>query len=325
MAKYELLEIEEGDFKGFYRIKALVSSKSFKKEEVGGIVASKDSLSQEGECWLRKDSFILDNAKVSGDILIEKSSIKGDAIINGNGRINSSLIKDKAYLKGNFLILSAYILGNSIIEGDVKISFSNIENNAIVRSLTQHNVNDVNDFKIIIEGFSLIKNNAKIEGDNITISYSSVENQAIINGNTILNTSKLKENTRIEETNFKKKIQYSNIVGAIVKEDVTDGFLVGPALILSPVYGKDDIIFLDIKIDNKVHYMTYNKKYDMWALDIKHLFEGTFRSKELLKKLKEKDMLPKKVRENFIYNIRRGFRANLEYNGFIKGIFKMIF
>lgn len=44
--------------------------------------------------------------------------------------------------------------------------------------------------------------------------------------------------------------------------------------------------------------MTYNKKYDMWALDIKHLFEGTFRSKELLKKLK-KDMLPKKQRISY--------------------------
>ena len=65
-----------------YRIKALRSFRDVEAGEVGGFVAKKENLSQEGDCW------VYDNAKVCGDAKVwGDAEVWGDAKVYGNAEV----------------------------------------------------------------------------------------------------------------------------------------------------------------------------------------------------------------------------------------------
>lgn len=129
--KYEILHndyiIVNRNIK-LYRIIALrdISTNScyIKKGEIGGFVESYDNLSQEGNCWIEKNSYVYENAKVVEDSIIQSSSyvygfsmIKGSAITNSN--IQDCCISDSSVTESK--------LNDCTITNESEIIKSNIQ------------------------------------------------------------------------------------------------------------------------------------------------------------------------------------------------------
>lgn len=80
--KYELIP---SDIEGYYKVKALRDFGLVKAGDIGGYVQSEKNLSQEGDCWVFKDCFASENAKVSDNaIVMNNSYISGNAKVYGN-------------------------------------------------------------------------------------------------------------------------------------------------------------------------------------------------------------------------------------------------
>lgn len=128
--KYELIETNERDFPGLYRVKALMDFGDIKAGDIGGFVSSEENLSQEGRCWIYDNAIVeddaqviefaqvRDNAKISGNAIIE-GIVKGRAIIRGNVHINyRTEISDKVAIGGNVDLSHCKIQDNVILYGD---------------------------------------------------------------------------------------------------------------------------------------------------------------------------------------------------------------
>ena len=246
--KYELTEeTMEYDGHTLHRIKALKSFRTLKndywgytinKGDLGGWVESEKNLSQEGNCWIRDNSKVYGEAKITDDRVINESEIHNGVTAGGRGVINRSKISGciLIYSGSNVVIISdSEIYGDNIVIGDnsdVKESYISGDN-------------------ICISGNSSIHSNSKISGE-ITIHDSYIEKSHIsgavlVNNSTISNSIiKTKYHSDIEYRNdieygiiiFSSTIRYSNIYrNKITKFDST--------IIIDTKY--DD--FADIKND----------------------------------------------------------------------------
>ena len=105
--KYELSEQVIKNGKTFYKIKSLKPFSFYyrnkfhivKKGEEGGWIESESNLSQEGSCWIDKESIVSDNARIKDNALVFNSFIHGNAVVK-----DFSIIEDKTQLDGNVLI-----------------------------------------------------------------------------------------------------------------------------------------------------------------------------------------------------------------------------
>ena len=132
--KYELLKECYIDYAG-HKVHPIIALKNFggvSRGDRGGYVESEDNLSQEGNCWIDADSYVLGNARVSGDVRIHASCISGNAKIYGKADIYKSNISDNAKVVNTNLF-------DSRIYGDAKTSnasicYGNISGRASVTS-----------------------------------------------------------------------------------------------------------------------------------------------------------------------------------------------
>lgn len=133
MKKYEILKNDKINFNGTdcYRIKAikdfiLYNYKKVSKGDLGGYVSSDKNLSQEGKCWISKNSVVAENATVSDDAVINNSSkVYGNAVVKNSATIDNSEIFENAEIKEFSLIIKSSIKGNS------KISNFKVENSVV--------------------------------------------------------------------------------------------------------------------------------------------------------------------------------------------------
>ena len=134
--KYELIPLKEFNNKR-YRIRALVDGHTYKKGDFGGIVSSEYNLSQKGKCWITKNVFVGESARVYGNAFVNGFvHIFGKARIFGNANVGGCVnIYDNVKIYGKTLIYcdgsindnvniydEAKIMNNYInLHGDLKI------------------------------------------------------------------------------------------------------------------------------------------------------------------------------------------------------------
>ena len=130
MRKYELTD-ECRD--GLYRIRALrdicaprdVLNRSIQAGSLGGWIASEESLSQDGDCWVAYNAIVRDNARVRDDAWVVDHAVLRDnavardlSLVSGNAEIKyNAQAEEECVICGN-----AIITGNARIAGDVTIS-----------------------------------------------------------------------------------------------------------------------------------------------------------------------------------------------------------
>ena len=174
--KYELIKDEYG----LTRIRALkdfvlFTGEHVKKGDIGGLVESEDSLSQEGNCWAMECTDIY--GKVSGNAVI-----KDEALIYGTVSGNA-IVTDKAIVHGT-------VSGNAVV-GDHSNIFGTVSDNATVKGqafvcgrVSGNAV--IKDYAIIngvVSGNAIVKNRGFIGTDATATGNAIVQaDQAIIYG-----------------------------------------------------------------------------------------------------------------------------------------------
>lgn len=76
-------------------------NKTITEGELGGFVESDANLSQEGECWVDKDSMVYGNAEICGNAFITHNSV-----IHGNALIRRNVCVMEANIKGDAIVSS---------------------------------------------------------------------------------------------------------------------------------------------------------------------------------------------------------------------------
>lgn len=98
---------------GLYQIQAVrdIPSIGVKAGDLGGHVATKDNLSQDGDCWV-----------FQGSTVYQQGRVLEDAVIYGNSAVGSG-----SQVKGKAMVEDGVILNESIIEDDVTIQKSRVK------------------------------------------------------------------------------------------------------------------------------------------------------------------------------------------------------
>lgn len=89
-----------------HQIKAVRDIPRFgvKAGDLGGFIAKETNLSQDGDCWVGRGGYILDNAVVKGDVLV-KGKVRDDAQVEGTVCVGyNSIVEGKGALKGDCVI-----------------------------------------------------------------------------------------------------------------------------------------------------------------------------------------------------------------------------
>ena len=139
--KYELGKQKFKDGKTFYRIKALKPFSFYyqnkfhivKKGEEGGWVSSENNLSQEGKCWIDKESIVADNARVKNNALIFDSRICGNVTVKDFAIIkNNSFLSQNVLIEKSAIVDKSDIFNNALVTDNAYIYLSKIVNNVEV-------------------------------------------------------------------------------------------------------------------------------------------------------------------------------------------------
>lgn len=272
--KYELIKWG----KDSYRIKALKDFDSVKKGEIGGIVQSKNNLSQKDNSWIAYDSSVLDNAKISGKVkILGKSKIIGNTKIEGQELI---CIKDS-------------IVKNSTIVNRFSGNRKDKPEISILKS-------------VIINGL--------VDGTNIDIISSKIKNNTIVASNTLIKDSCLMnnvlvENNIIENNPMKQKIiSYSEIMNnSVISSDITTSICKNNAYIAYPL--KDSEYMLFIINDMIITYFTEHKAFfiNYEKIEENKKLYGKYSLKELKSKLREDKIEVKKEFDNIFKEIKKKY------------------
>ena len=205
--KYKLLKDEtrrspHGDT--LYRIEALKDFYNVKKGDKGGYIQGEWNLSQSGNCWVRDEAYVWQDAVVSEDATIrDEAKVYGDAIVRGDSEVHSTanvfehaIIDDGAVVgygatvKGHAHISEdAYICDQSIIRGNAKVlgdsrirGFSEVYGNAVIKGDSSISDSSITDFAII-DGAKVL--NSKVYDIAVIADGAEVENAKIV-GNAII-------------------------------------------------------------------------------------------------------------------------------------------
>ena len=151
--KYEILKDDFIIYKGkkLYRIKALkkfiaAGSSIINKGDLGGYVEGYHNLSQEGICWVCRNSKVFGNARVKGDSIINNEAhVSDNAVICGKSWVSC------ASVFGNAVISDSEVMGTGkspsfIICGNVKVDRSIVVGNVFIFSGNEVFDNYVNVF-----------------------------------------------------------------------------------------------------------------------------------------------------------------------------------
>ena len=118
-AKYKIID-DTRDVDGFkvYRIQALRDIGDVLAGELGGYVASGNSLSQDGEAWVYADSVIMGNAQVTHNAKVkDRSIIRGNAIVSGDAQVIHSKVQDAATVRGQAILKHVIVGGPEVVQG----------------------------------------------------------------------------------------------------------------------------------------------------------------------------------------------------------------
>ena len=128
--------------KTMYRIIAdrdftLEDGTKIKKGEYGGIVAAKDSLSQDGNCWIDYDSVIEDNAKVTGNAILHSSTLHNNAVAKDYSVIEHSELHDNAIVDNFAHVINCVLANKGHIHGHALVTNCILNDSAHISGLAE--------------------------------------------------------------------------------------------------------------------------------------------------------------------------------------------
>lgn len=112
--KYKIREDVSKTFRcrTIYRIEALRDFWDVKKGDLGGWVEKENNLSQEGNCWVYDDAYVIDDSMVMCN-----SKVCNNVIIGGKTKTTDNvIIKGKAIISANIILMD-----NVIIKSDFEL------------------------------------------------------------------------------------------------------------------------------------------------------------------------------------------------------------
>lgn len=174
--KYKILFDQTLNYEGrtLHRIQALKSFKNALEGDIGGWIEDPRNLSHEGNCWVKQDAKVFDNASIKdnaivlGDAVVKQfAKVYGDAVIDGKAMVSGyAEVFDDAVVANNAYICSgAKAYGSSIVYG-----------NAYVRGCAEINGNALVGDNSSIEDYAVITGGAKIKGNAMICSNAIVKN-----------------------------------------------------------------------------------------------------------------------------------------------------
>ena len=95
---------EDGKVKGTKKVKKTILIEEM--GQVGGWIEKMENLSQEGECWVDNDGYVLQNGLVSGDVKLHSGEVAGNARVDEEAQISGKVgIGDFAYIHGEAIVM----------------------------------------------------------------------------------------------------------------------------------------------------------------------------------------------------------------------------
>ena len=177
-----------------HRIRAIRNFGNVKADDLGGFIEKEENLSHEGNCWVRDDVTVYDNARIFGRAVIRgNAEICGRAVIRNNAIIcGNALIRGNAEICGDAVICgnaeiygSAEIYGNAIIYGNAVIC-----GNAVIRGNAEIYGDAVICGNAVIRGNAEIYGNARIFGRAVIRGNAEIFGDAVICGNAVIRGGK---------------------------------------------------------------------------------------------------------------------------------------
>ncbi|AJD93229.1 hypothetical protein JMA_39110 (plasmid) [Jeotgalibacillus malaysiensis] len=125
--KYEMLRVNSKP--NLYLIKALIDIPKWdvEKGETGGMIEHEGNLSQDGDGWIGKGSFVKGSSSVINGLVSGQSSLL-EAVILKNGVVRGTKLKGNILIDGSILFDNSEIYGDSSFSGRGFISDSVIAN-----------------------------------------------------------------------------------------------------------------------------------------------------------------------------------------------------
>lgn len=125
--KYEMLRVNSHP--NLYLIKALIDIPKWdvEKGETGGMIEHEGNLSQDGDGWIGKGSFVKGSSSVINGLVSGHSSLL-EAVILKNGVVRGTKLKGDILIDGSILFDNSEVYGDSSFSGRGYISDSVIAN-----------------------------------------------------------------------------------------------------------------------------------------------------------------------------------------------------
>lgn len=192
MDKYKLIPAGIGSL---FRVVALKNIKTpdgipnVVKNDLGGLVSSKTSLSQKGNCWVFYNAKVVDNARVRDNAIVSGTAkVKDNSIIKDEAIIDDcAIVGDNAMVQDSAQIVNAAIItGNSIIS-----DFAVISDKAVVTDDSHVSGASTVKDSAIVAGKSFIGSNAEIKG------YAHIKDSSV--SGTVLDFAKITNKAEISE------------------------------------------------------------------------------------------------------------------------------
>ncbi|HEL0797493.1 polymer-forming cytoskeletal protein [Streptococcus equi subsp. zooepidemicus] len=125
--KYELLLDDTIEVFGckLFRIKALISFGSIKKEDLGGYIEKEKNLSHSDNAWVYDNAKVYGNARVYDNARVsDNAKVFGDARVSGNTRVyGNARVYGDTRVSGNTRVYGdAWVFGNAKVFGNARVS-----------------------------------------------------------------------------------------------------------------------------------------------------------------------------------------------------------
>lgn len=189
----------------FYRLVAQQDIPEYKVKagDLGGLITAKVELSQHGSCWVAK------NARVSGNVVIDRSAYIGDEAVVTAGSKTRIVITDKVKIREQAYVEAEHISYlpriNSVFHGNADISGNAVVQNArkiadnariLGSAEIRTGVTIIDDS--FISGNSYIGDSAKVYGTTVITDTVELESGATVKNSTLQGCVVVKKKQTIE-------------------------------------------------------------------------------------------------------------------------------
>lgn len=134
--KYELTSLNSG----VYQIKALIDipRHGVKAGDLGGLVGSDRNLSQEGDCWIEESSVASGHSYVDGNAIVRgQSGVLNQARVSGNSVVEKCKVWNNSIIRDNAVVVNSILYWNSIVRGNTHIQNVILEENCDLQGNTE--------------------------------------------------------------------------------------------------------------------------------------------------------------------------------------------